>query len=112
MKAMVAVALIGALLISPISNAIYGDEENIVYQHQRMGYSVLWQGYTVVTTCTPDDPIEAGGHVLICNSYSYPYHDGNATLMSKAFQYKGKAVDMHILCLDGREQCESIQEIK
>lgn len=79
---------------------------------RRLGYTQIWQGYTVVKTCTPDDPIEARVYTLICNSYTYPYHYGDAVLLEGSFYYEGKDVAMYYLCLDGHEECESIQDVR
>lgn len=104
------------LLIIPVllvtffsSGVIYAETP---FSLMRGGYSLIYEGYAVVITCTPNDPIEVGPYIVKCNSYSYPYHYGNVLLFAQSVNYKGGRILIGYLCLDeDDDDCESLQGI-
>lgn len=78
----------------------------------RSGYQILWEGYGQVLTCAPDAPIKLGPYIVVCDSYSYPYHYGDVLLFARSFEYKRKSVLIGYICKgEDDSDCDSLSAI-
>ena len=78
----------------------------------RAGYDILYEGYGVVEECVPEKPIVLGSYIVVCSSYSYPYHYGEVFLFSKYLTYEGRNYLIGYLCLgEDDDDCEDLDRI-
>ena len=102
--------LIFSVLLLTVVTVIPAHAET-PFSLSRSGYSLIYEGYAVVKTCAPSEPIVVGPYIVICNSYSYPYHYGNVFLFARSVVYEGRNLIYGFLCLDEEDECESVQSI-